>query len=442
MTTKEKELYNQKAEIWEKMNDVARSMKEGKELTADEERQFNDWDKEYNKIAKSLEILKRGGELEAEATATRGTKWSGNGEESYDDSNKYEFRNRKGAEVPVFAIGKAAPKEPGSITEWYMRNYNVDKSLENITAGELVRAYLDGPRSKAEERALSEGVDAQGGYTVPEVIGARFFDDVRAKSHVFKAGAQTVMLDSNNHAFAKITGDATASWIAEGGAISASDITIGTIPFVAKSLKAKVIASGELLQDSINIGQVINASMVGAFSNELDLVALEGSGTGEEPLGIANFTSPSTYDMGTNGAAITDWGFLISGVKAMLDNNCPIPTALMMATREWQTITSLQDANNNPLAPPFNLAKLVMEGMRETSKIGITNTKGSASNASNIYLGGFENLFYGLRLGLKIIPTHELVSTNYQYSFLAVARGDWQPRREADFGLIEGIIPA
>lgn len=443
MTTELKSLYDQKQTALDSMRGLATKAKSG-ELSADEQRKFEGLENEVTSLNSRIKVVQSVEQREADAVARDGKHVSGNGEgRDNDNSSKYEFRDRKGVDVPVFTIGKQAPKENGSITDWYYRNHNVDKSLENISAGELVRAYLGGPQSKAEERALSEGVDAQGGYTVPDVIAAKFYDDIRAKSHVFRAGTQTVLLDSNSHAFAKITGDPTASWIAEGGAITASDITIGTIPFVAKSLKAKVIASGELLQDSLNIGQVINASMVGAFSNEIDRVALEGAGTATEPKGIYNYTSPSTYSMGANGAAITDFTFLIEAVKAMLNNNCPIPKHLILNVREWATITSLVATDGHPLLPPFNLAELVYDsqGLHETSKTSVTQTMGTAVNSSSMYLGGFQNLFYGLRLGLKIIPTHELVSTNYQYSFLAVARGDFQPRREADFGVVKGIIP-
>src|SRR5687768_1845580 len=82
MTAKEKELFDQKHTIWSKMNDVARSLKEGKTLNDDEQKQFDAWDKEYNSIAKNLEILKRANELDAEATARKGEERKGNGEEN------------------------------------------------------------------------------------------------------------------------------------------------------------------------------------------------------------------------------------------------------------------------------------------------------------------------------------------------------------------------
>jgi HK97 family phage major capsid protein len=107
-----------------------------------------------------------------------------------------------------------------------------------------------------------------------------------------------------------------------------------------------------------------------------------------------------------------------------------------MAPRTWLAQSKLKDTTNQPLQLPPALANM---RFLQTSKIPVNETQGTAVNASSIFLGGFENLFMGLRLQLQIIPTYEKVGTNYQFSFLAVTRLDFQPFRDEAFARISGI---
>ncbi len=70
---------------------------------------------------------------------------------------------------------------------------------ERLSLGKIVLAMATGNRagmSDLEIRAMSEGTDSAGGYTVPDIVGARFIDRAREASTVFRAGAQTVPMTS------------------------------------------------------------------------------------------------------------------------------------------------------------------------------------------------------------------------------------------------------
>lgn len=170
MTAKEKELFDQKHTVWSKMNDVARSLKEGKTLNDDEQRQFEAWDKEYNSIAKNLEILKRANELEAEVTAKKGEEKRGNGEETAVPVN---FSNKEKRAIYNTATSKGAEvlsKEERSVYESMQKENRAFAKF--LHGAELTSDEIAIMRS-LEKRAQSVGTTTAGGFTVPQGFIAR-----------------------------------------------------------------------------------------------------------------------------------------------------------------------------------------------------------------------------------------------------------------------------
>ena len=70
-----------------------------------------------------------------------------------------------------------------------------------------------------------------------------------------------------------------------------------------------------------------------ATALEVDRVALLGSGSAPEPTGISNVTGVGEVDMGTNGAAITDYDEILDALQEIQDANAQDPTAAIMAPR-------------------------------------------------------------------------------------------------------------
>ena len=70
--------------------------------------------------------------------------------------------------------------------------------------------------------------------------------------------------------------------------------------------------SRELLEDSINIGDILTGALANALALELDRVALLGSGTAPEPRGIFNTSGILSQSQGDNGAALTGFGPLVT----------------------------------------------------------------------------------------------------------------------------------
>jgi len=310
---------------------------------------------------------------------------------------------------------------------------------EGLSLGRMLRALATGTDSDLERRALAEGTDSAGGYTVPDILSTTLIDRMRAKSRVMQAGASTVPLASDKQSFAKLLTDPTPGWRAENAAVAESDPTFGTVAFVPKTLAVLFRASQELLEDSVNIEQAINTSLAQSLANEVDRVALLGSGSGSEPTGMASMSGGiNELSMGTNGAAISDFTDVLDAVKLMQDDNAGDVGALIMAPRTHRVFAGLADTTGQPLRRPFSIENIPF---LETSQVPIDQTQGTAGNASSIYLGDFADLVIGVRSRLQVEVLKERYADNMQVGFLIHLRADIQAWREQSLCRIVGIIP-
>jgi HK97 family phage major capsid protein len=419
-----KELREKRAKVHNEMAGLTQKLKGGSTLSPLEDQRFESLDKEFGELTRQIEQMEKVEEREANLAMENGKSLNG----SIDTNDKPESK------------GNLWFRSDGSSINVIDSKNKLSRKEENnqVGFGQVVRSYLKGPRNEAEERALSEGTNSAGGFTVPESLSRNIIDKMRSRSTVSRAGIQTVALDSDSNVMAKITGDPTVSWRGENSTITDSNLTFSSVTWTPRSLAGIVKASSELIQDSLNIEQAIEMAFTQTMSSELDRVALLGTGTAPEPQGIVNYTNVLSHDMGTNGAALSNYDPFVSALKELYDNDAPDPTAAIMAPRTWQEVNVLKDTNNNYLNRPNAIANLPFY---QTSKIPIDDAHGTAVNASKVILGDFTKLVMGIRLGITIKALDQRYADANQIGFLAVLRADFQPLHEKSFCLIEGIIP-
>lgn len=321
MTEKEKELFDQKGKIWDKMNDVARSLKDGKTLNDDEQKQFDAWDKEYNSIAKNLDILKRSAELEAEVTAKNGEEKPGNGEERKEPVNFkphekraiYKLASIKGPEV-------LSKDERAAYDVMQKENRAFAKVLgqEELTAEE--RTIVKG----LEQRAQSVGTTTAGGFSVPEGFIAMVEQHLKLVSPFF-AQAQQGVVSSDIFRFMRTdkgndlpmpTNDDTANTgelLAENSdAFAAStDLVFGQITLKAYKYNSKPMkVSNELLNDTgvdlegliaetlaTRIGRIVNTHFTTGDNTAKPQGIVTGATAGKTTAVGATITFPEIIDL-------------------------------------------------------------------------------------------------------------------------------------------------
>lgn len=302
--------------------------------------------------------------------------------------------------------------------------------------GSIMRAMITGPRNDEEQRALAEGTDSAGGYTVPEELAKQFIDRLRAASVCIRAGARTVPMTSKTLRIARLATDPTVAWRAENATITESDPTFNAVDFDAKSLMGLTKVSRELLEDSVNVSEMLERAFINSTAVKFDQGLLFGSGASNEPTGLVNAAGLTNVDMATNGAALADYDKIIDTIYQIQALNAE-PNAMIYHPRTGAALAKLKDANSNPLTVPEMVAKLQK---LSTTSVPIDEDQGTTlDSCSSILVGDFTKMLIGLRHMLRIEVLKERYADANQYGFVWGMRGDVQFEHIAAFGRLRGI---
>jgi HK97 family phage major capsid protein len=139
---------------------------------------------------------------------------------------------------------------------------------------------------------LQEGVDADGGYLVPEEYDKRIID-VLTEDNIMR-GLATTITTSGEHKINIAATKPAAAWIEEGGALVFSDATFGQTLLDAHKLHVAIKITEELLYDNaFNLENYIITEFGKAMANAEEDAFLNGDGKGK-PLGLFAETGGGT----------------------------------------------------------------------------------------------------------------------------------------------------
>lgn len=360
-------------------------------------------------------------------------------------------------------IGRSAVREAGTVegeggTEWRTPD---GRAVQVLRPEQRLAATVEGPGARtsfddwiraavtgdwshidSETRAMSIGTATAGGMLVPGPLSARVIDKARNAGRVFQAGATTVPMDENGLKMARITTDPTAAFKLENAAITASDMVLDSVDFTARTLVALVKMSVELAEDAQGIDGVIENAMAQALALELDRAALRGSGTAPEPRGIRNQTGVTIQSTGANGLAAAYAAFS-TAIETVRTNNGD-PNGIIYAPRVAGSLDRLLDTTNQPLRPPPSV-----EAMPRyvTAQLPVNLTQGTSTDASDAYVGQWDELLIGVRTSLTIEVSRQASDAassafgNLQIFVRAYLRADVQLAQPSHFVVITGLRP-
>lgn len=169
-------------------------------------------------------------------------------------------------------------EKPGSVSE--------QKAKTGRAADAYKDAMLKALRSNFRQisNVLSEGIDADGGYLVPEEYDTRLIEQLEEENIFRKLG--TTITTSGERKINIAATKPAAAWIDEGEALTFGDATFAQINLDAHKLHVAVKVTEELLYDNaFKLEQYILRQFAKALSNAEEDAFLNGSGTGQ-PLGL------------------------------------------------------------------------------------------------------------------------------------------------------------
>lgn len=174
-------------------------------------------------------------------------------------------------------IGKPITGKPGAV---------VTEEKKGRASDAYKKAMLDAMRCRFARVSdvLQEGVDADGGYLVPEEYDSRIIDILNEEN--IMRGLGTIITTSGQHKINIAATKPSAAWIEEGGAIQFTDATFGQILLDAHKLHVAIKITEELLYDNaFNLEGYIVREFGKAIANAEEDAFLNGDGVGK-PLGL------------------------------------------------------------------------------------------------------------------------------------------------------------
>lgn len=186
---------------------------------------------------------------------------------------------------------------------------------------------------------LQEGVDADGGYLVPDEYDRRLIDVLEEENIMRILG--TKITTSGQHKINIAATKPAAAWIEEGGALTFGDATFDQIILDAYKLHVAVKVTEELLYDNaFNLENYIITQFGKALANAEEDAFLNGDGNGK-PTGIFNATGGGTVANTVTAVTTDDLINLVYALKRPYRKNA----RFIMNDKTIATLRTLKDNN-------------------------------------------------------------------------------------------------
>lgn len=236
-----------------------------------------------------------------------------NGELSAEDSAAYDRMEAEIEELTnsITRAQKMAEREAelskAVDTPVTSRPENTGSAKTGRASAEYKEAFLRALRTEFKQISdvMEEGVDANGGYLVPDEYDSRLID-VLTEENIMRSLATTITT-SGEHKINIAATKPAASWIDEGDPLTFGDATFAQISLDAHKLHVAIKVTEELLYDSMfNIENYVITQFGKALANAEEDAFLNGNGTGK-PTGLfvtatsagstANITADKIIDL-------------------------------------------------------------------------------------------------------------------------------------------------
>jgi HK97 family phage major capsid protein len=335
--------------------------------------------------------------------------------------------------------------------------------LSSLDPGEI--GWLAKRRPEAfglERKDLALGDDTLGGYLVPSTQAGTVFDLFRARSTVMRAGATMAPLPpSGNITYPRLTADPSFSWADPDSTsdASTSNIGLGVVRLIAKSLRGYVTIPNDLLRySSPSVELLVRAALAAKAAVGFDDAALQGPGSSLQPKGLINYSlsSAETPAVGkltlhnvTSNTFEPEDVMKVLGLYALGDDPDQA-TGWIMRPLMWAAIANRRSdaATANDKKGPFmfwtsrgQLAQQVPEALGGypvfvSSKV--SKTRGGGTNTF-ILFGNFARLLVGMSGAIELAVSEHVKFLQDKTIIRAVLRGDAGPSHEQSFVFTDDV---
>ena len=270
-----------------------------------------------------------------------------------------------------------------------------------------------------KEKAMSSGVDPDGGYIVPEQAITDIIASLKAKTVAYDLGVRDLAATGIPITIPKLSTSATGYWVSENSSITASDLSFEQINMTPKTLAGRVILSNLLLETSTpTADSVINEDLASQLGIALDVGILDGTGAAGQPTGIMNTAGISSNTMAILGGGAVGIGAppaFTSLLEFVTDlDNANAPTGSRgwaihpLMVNEIRSMEQSSTANYIPLtavntSEGFNETLLGFKFRTTTSMTAPTT--GPVASTKSVLFGNWDDVMVARWGGLRLLAS-------------------------------------
>lgn len=231
-----------------------------------------------------------------------------------------------------------------------------------------------------------------------EVLADNFIEMLRNKSLCMALGATILSGLTGNISIPKQSGAASTYWVAEDSNITASDQTFAAVALSPKTCGALTKFTRKmLLQSTPAIENLIRSDLAAVVGIALDLAAINGSGTSNQPTGILNTSGIGDVAGGVNGL-IPTWAHIVELETDIAAANADIGSMGYLTSPEIRGRLKQVQRFTSTDSPIWSLERIGdFESMNSykaaaSNQIPKTLVKGTSSNCHAIIFGNWKDL--------------------------------------------------
>jgi len=283
-----------------------------RDLNDDEDKRYNDLDAEYDQLEKRLERAEKlQRRTQSQATVKRRY------QPPADHETQADFSEGEQRDLNNFSLSRSirslldGERLTGLEAEVHQQGQLEQRAAGISNGGNLVLPQMiltrghTGTPEQRDMTATGGTSGSEGGAMIQTEVGS-IIDALRANLALRAAGVEFMTGLNGNLTWPKFVEDDQAAEKSENAEANESNPTLTTINSSPKRLPVFIEFSRQLvLQTSPDIERYLRTYLGQQIATRMDEMGINGSGTGEEPLGLLQTPGIGAVIGGTNGAAPT-----------------------------------------------------------------------------------------------------------------------------------------
>lgn len=409
---------------------------EKRELKPDEEKQYDDLVAEMRALEIKIDRAREMERLEGEEAARSGQRLTNthNTQEAR-DLEKYSLTKALRSTLPGGKPLDGIELEMHQEAVRETRNSNTEMPETGVGVPSMLQR---------RDNTITKPTQPQDGSAVREPDTVRpVIDLLRPRSVLRALGATFLTGLTGDVNMSALSGGAVSTWKDEIDELDKSNQTFSTAKMSPRRLGTFAIRSLQFLtQTSDSVNQLLTRDLERSVMQALEVAAINGSGTNNQPLGLLNNPNVLQLALGPNGGALT-YDQLVALEILLEDNNVSMDSAgyLINPTTKGKLKTTRTDPGSGLFVMPSN-TELNGYPVQSTANVPKNLTKGSGTNLSAGIFGNWSDLLIGQWGSIFLTTDPYTMATSGRVRVIMQGFYDTLPQQPKAFAVVKDISNA